>query len=100
MRNDNDWLVLSVLIIACVIIFGGNLGLTIYQADAIETPVVPTVQPSALALFDWIWQGVSFFFAIISFTVPGVPYIISIIYIIITLMPAFILLKFVRGTNT
>lgn len=99
--GDNDWLALSIICILVVIIFGGNLGLAIYKSGEIETPEFDQAeQPSPLSVWDWLWQGVGFWFAIVSFQVPNMPAIIGIIYILLTLMPAFIGMKFVRGSNT
>lgn len=96
--RDNSLLVICLVIIACIMVFGGNLGLS--YSGTIDKPESNTEQPGLLNLFDWIWTGVGFYFQIISFSVPDMPYWVSLIFLIITLIPLVLLLKFVRGTGT
>jgi hypothetical protein len=96
--RDNSILVIGLVIIFCVIVFGGHLGLSI--TGNIQTTQISQDKPGLLSLFDWIWGGVGFFFAMLAFRVPGMPNEITIFFIILLLAITFILLKFVRGTNT
>lgn len=98
--RDNEVLIICILIIFTTIVFGGHLGLAISQSGDINTPGLSHDTPNPVNFFGWLWQGIAFYFAITSFSVPGMPYEVGLIYIIVTLLPAFILLKFVRGTNS
>jgi hypothetical protein len=96
--RDNSVLLICLLIIFCVVVFGGHFGMV--YSGGIEKSTASTEKPGILNLFDWIWSGITFYFGIIAFQVKGIPAWLSMIILIITLIPLFILLKFVRGTNT
>lgn len=96
--NDNDTLLLCVIIVLVAVIFGGHIGIAV--SGGIDKPEIAASQPNIFNVFGWIWQGIKFYFQIMAFQVPGCPAWLSAIYLLIPIVTGFIILKFVRGTNT
>lgn len=97
--KDNDIVILAALIVLLIMTLGGQLGIQFTGGgDLAGAMQFSGDQPDTLNFFSWCWQGISFFFLIISFQVQDCPALISIIYIILViLMPGFVLVKWVRG---
>jgi len=95
--NDNGIVIRILLIMLCVMIFGGQLGITV--SGEIVQPSVGEDAPGLLGIISWCWDGMVFFFSMIAFSVPGMPVWISAGFLIATLLILFIVLKWVRGTG-
>lgn len=95
--SDNGIIVFTLIVMVLLIVVGGHLGLQ--TSGGIEKPDLDSDQPG-LNVFSWLWTGISFFFAMIAFQVPGLPVWLSSFFLIITLLLIWIILKWVRGSST
>lgn len=95
LMRDNSLLTLILIIFLLIVVFGGQLGVSI--SGKIEQPNVSSEAPGILKVIDWAWTGVSFFFAMIAFQVPDMPFWLSSIFLIMTILLIWILAKWVRG---
>lgn len=95
--KDNTIITISLIIISLIVIFGGNLGISV--SGGVEKPEISNSEPGLLSIFSWAWTGIKFFFAMIAFQVPGMPVWISSIFDIMIILCIWILLKWVRGTE-
>lgn len=96
--GDNDIILTTICILLVLIVVGGNIGLNV--SGTLEKPDLDDSPPGLLGVLDWCWSGAQFFFAMIAFTVPGLPGWLSALFLALTLGTLFVLLKFVRGSNT
>lgn len=93
--RDNSIVLICAIVILCVIIFGGHLG--IGYSGSLEKPTASSDEPGLLSLFSWIWTGITFYFQIMTFQIPNMPVLVTAIFILIPIMMLFILIKVVRG---
>lgn len=96
--NDNSILARIIVIILVITIVGGNVGLSV--SGTLEKPEVSEDQPGITSFFSWCWSGMSFFFAMMLFSVPDMPEWISAIFLVGFLLVLWILLKWVRGSQS
>lgn len=117
--NDNSIVVQILIIFLILIVVGGNLGLNYEGTIGMPEPVEMSERPDVVGIdipfyegetyvaidegdtgfLSWLWRGISFFVMMITFQVPNLPVWISTIFIAMSLMILFVVIKWARGTG-
>ena len=81
-------LALLLVIIFTVSVFCGHFG---YSVDGVPQGGIVEGKPGLLGAVQWGWDALVFLFNMMSFQIDGVPELIGIVFIIMSLLSAFIL---------
>ena len=90
-------LIFLLITIFSVSIFGGYAG---YTVDGV--PVggeLSTQEPGILGIIEWVWDSLNFMFHMITFQIDGMPAVINSIFLILSLLTAFLILRLIRGVS-
>jgi len=89
-------LLFLLVVIAVVSGFGSCAG---YTVSGLEQGGMSAQAPGLLGVLDWVWDSIKFMFHLSTFQVDNMPAFISIIFVIMSLMTGFIIIKLVRGSS-
>jgi hypothetical protein len=78
-------------------LFGGHFGYTIHGAPS--GAVLNSSAPGILGALGWVWDSIAFMFNMMTFQIDGMPAFISVIFIGMAILTAFIILNIIRGTD-
>lgn len=84
------------VMIAVVSGFGSLAG---YSVAGIQQAGLSGEAPGLLGVVQWIWDSVQFMFHLATFQVDNMPAFISMIFVIISLMTGFLIIKLIRGSS-
>ncbi len=88
-------LLFLVIMIAVVSGFGSCAG---YTVAGIEQAGISSEAPGLLGVVDWVWDSLQFMFHLSTFQVDNMPGFIGVIFVIMSLMTVFLIVKLIRGS--
>lgn len=96
--SDNSNILLALIVVLCLMILGGNVGLTVY--GELNDITLPSTQPGLTGIISWCWNGIQFFLSIMLFQIPGMPpWLTLVFWVILVVLPLITIINWVRGKS-
>lgn len=96
--NTGVLVLLLIIIISCSVL-AAHFGVGIGEVQGVDHPVQPQ-SSGLLSAITFGWDSLQAYAALISFTVPGLPYIFSLIFLLMNLLMGWIVISLIRGTSS
>ena len=87
-------LALLIVVQMVVSIFGSYAG---YSVDGVVQGGSVAAAPGFLGVVTWAWESIKFLFSMVTFQVDGMPLFMSGIFLVMSLMTVFIIVRTIRG---
>lgn len=90
-------LLLLLVVMATVGGIGGYAGYTVSGVP--QGGAMSESTPGILGVIEWVWDSIAFLFNMATFQVDNMPAVINVIFVVMSLMTVFLIVKLARGSD-